>query len=149
MPFDIPDSWVWCRVGDLFTNIAGLAYKKDALNIKTDRMVRVLRGGNIDSEQYAFKADDVFISEEFVKPELLLRKNYMITPAVSSLDHIGKIALIDKNYSDVVVGGFVLMLIPFFDDEIMSKYFLYAFAAKSNAAKAVRALRRLPRLQES
>lgn len=149
MPFDIPDSWVWCRDGDLFTNIAGLAYKKDALNIKTDRMVRVLRGGNIGSEQYAFKADDVFISEEFVKPELLLRKNYMITPAVSSLDHIGKIALIDKNYSDVVVGGFVLMLIPFFDDEIMSKYFLYAFAAKSNAAKAVRALRRLPRLQES
>ena len=130
MPFDIPDSWEWCRVGDLFTNIAGLAYKKDALNIKTDRMVRVLRGGNIGSEQYAFKADDVFISEEFVKPELLLRKNYMITPAVSSLDHIGKIALIDKNYSDVVVGGFVLMLIPFFDDEIMSKYFLYAFAAK-------------------
>ena len=31
IPFDIPDSWEWCRVGDLFTNMAGLSYKKDAL----------------------------------------------------------------------------------------------------------------------
>ena len=93
-------------------------------------MVRVLRGGNIGEEQFYFKGDDVFISSELVKPELYLRKNYMITPAVSSLDHIGKIALIDKDYSDTVVGGFVLMLVPHFNDDVMSQYLLYAFAAK-------------------
>ena len=93
-------------------------------------MVRVLRGGNIGEEQFYFKGDDVFISSELVKPELYLRKNYMITPAVSSLDHIGKIALIDKDYSDTVVGGFVLMLIPHFNDDVVSEYLLYAFAAK-------------------
>ena len=110
--------------------MSGLAYKKDALAIKTDKMVRVLRGGNIGEEQFCFKNDDVFISSELVKPELYLRKNYMITPAVSSLDHIGKIALIDKDYSDTVVGGFVLMLIPHFNDDVVSEYLLYAFAAK-------------------
>ena len=110
--------------------MSGLAYKKDALAIKTDKMVRVLRGGNIGEEQFCFKNDDVFISSELVKPELYLRKNYMITPAVSSLDHIGKIALIDKDYSDTVVGGFVLMLIPHFNDDVVSQYLLYAFAAK-------------------
>ena len=110
--------------------MSGLAYKKDALAIKADKMVRVLRGGNIGEEQFYFKGDDVFISSELVKPELYLRKNYMITPAVSSLDHIGKIALIDKNYSDTVVGGFVLMLIPHFNDDVVSQYLLYAFAAK-------------------
>ena len=93
-------------------------------------MVRVLRGGNIGEERFYFKGDDVFISSELVKPELYLRKNYMITPAVSSLDHIGKIALIDKDYSDTVVGGFVLMLIPHFNDDVVSEYLLYAFAAK-------------------
>ena len=93
-------------------------------------MIRVLRGGNIGEEQFLFKGDDVFISSELVKPELYLRKNYMITPAVSSLDHIGKIALIDKDYSDTVVGGFVLMLIPHFNDDVVSEYLLYAFAAK-------------------
>ena len=110
--------------------MSGLAYKKDALAIKADKMVRVLRGGNIGEEQFYFKGDDVFISSELVKPELYLRKNYMITPAVSSLDHIGKIALIDKDYSDTVVGGFVLMLIPHFNDDVISEYLLYAFAAK-------------------
>ena len=110
--------------------MSGLAYKKDAIAIKTDKMVRVLRGGNIGEEQFCFKNDDVFISSELVKPELYLRKNYMITPAVSSLDHIGKIALIDKDYSDTVVGGFVLMLIPHFNDDVVSQYLLYAFAAK-------------------
>ena len=130
VPFEIPDSWEWCRVGDLFTNMAGLAYKKNNLSIKADRMIRVLRGGNIGEEQFYFKGDDVFISDEFVKPELYLKKNYMITPAVSSLDHIGKIALIDKDYSDTVVGGFVLMLIPFFNDDAISRYLLYAFTAK-------------------
>ena len=130
VPFEIPSSWEWCRVGDLFSNMSGLAYKKDALAIKADKMVRVLRGGNIGEEQFYFKGDDVFISSELVKPELYLRKNYMITPAVSSLDHIGKIALIDKDYSDTVVGGFVLMLIPHFNDDVISEYLLYAFAAK-------------------
>ena len=129
-PFEIPSSWEWCRVGDLFSNMSGLAYKKDALAIKADKMVRVLRGGNIGEEQFYFKGDDVFISSELVKPELYLRKNYMITPAVSSLDHIGKIALINKDYSDTVVGGFVLMLIPHFNDDVVSEYLLYAFAAK-------------------
>ena len=129
-PFEIPSSWEWCRVRDLFSNMSGLAYKKDALAIKADKMVRVLRGGNIGEEQFYFKGDDVFISSELVKPELYLRKNYMITPAVSSLDHIGKIALIDKDYSDTVVGGFVLMLIPHFNDDVVSEYLLYAFAAK-------------------
>ena len=130
VPFEIPSSWEWCRVGDLFSNMSGLAYKKDALAIKADKMIRVLRGGNIGEEQFLFKGDDVFISSELVKPELYLRKNYMITPAVSSLDHIGKIALIDKDYSDTVVGGFVLMLIPHFNDDVVSEYLFYAFAAK-------------------
>ena len=26
--FEIPSSWEWCRVGDLFSNMSGLAYKR-------------------------------------------------------------------------------------------------------------------------
>ena len=72
-PFEIPSSWEWCRVGDLFSNMSGLAYKKDSLAINADKMIRVLRGGNIGEEQFYFKSDDVFISSELVKPELYLR----------------------------------------------------------------------------
>ena len=56
-------------------------------------MVRELRGGNIGEEPFFFKSDGVFISGDLVKPELYLRKNYMIAPAVSSPDCIGKNAL--------------------------------------------------------
>ena len=64
-------------------------------------MATVLRGGNIGDKPFYFKSDGAFISGDLVKPELYLRKNYMIAPAVSSPDRIGKNALIDRNYSDV------------------------------------------------
>ena len=69
--------------------------------IKADKMVKVLRGGNIGEAPFFFKSDGVFISGDLVKPELYLRKNCMIAPAVSSPDDTGKIALIGKDYSDV------------------------------------------------
>ena len=47
--------------------------QKDTLAIKADKMIRVLRGGNIGEDQFYFKGDDVFISSELVKPELYLR----------------------------------------------------------------------------
>ena len=91
-------------------------------------MVRVLRGGNILDTSYVFKDDDIMISDKYVKSELFLKKNYLITPAVTSLEHIGKIGYVEKDYDDTVVGGFVLMLLPYYSDEVLSKYCLYLFA---------------------
>lgn len=69
--------------------------------IKADKMATVLRGGNIGEEPFFFEGDGAFISGDLVKPELCLRKDYMIAPAVSSPDRIGKNVLIDRDYSDV------------------------------------------------
>ncbi|WP_448909411.1 restriction endonuclease subunit S [Holdemanella biformis] len=124
----MPTGWDWCNVGNLFANSTGLSYKKDQLNKKSNSMIRVLRGGNIQDGNYIFKKDDIFISSEFVKQDLFLKKGYMITPAVTSLEHIGKIALIDKDYDNIVVGGFVLMLKPIFQYYIMLQYLLLFFS---------------------
>ena len=129
-PFEIPDSWKWVRVTECVSNKTGLAYKKAALEKKSDFMIRVLRGGNITNLQYCFKSDDVMISSEFVKKDLVLQKNTIITPAVTSLENIGKMALIGKNYDNVVVGGFVLMLLPHISNTIFAKYLLYIFSSK-------------------
>ena len=129
-PFDIPESWKWVRVGQCFANKTGLSYKKDALDIQSDKMVRVLRGGNILDLNYVLKPDDIWISAEFVKTELYLQRNTIITPAVTSLEHIGKMGRIDSNYSDMVVGGFVLMLIPHYPEDTLSKYLLYAMSSR-------------------
>ena len=129
VPFDIPDNWLWIRTGDCVSNKSGLSYNKESLDKKSDKMIRVFRGGNINDLSYVIKEDDVMISPEFNDPSLLLRKNWIITPAVTSLEHVGKMARIEKDYDDVVVGGFVLMLIPHIDNDVFSKYLLYAFSS--------------------
>ena len=68
-------------------------------------MVRILRGGNINNEKYLFKDNDLFISSEYVKEELYLKKNTLITPAVSSLEQTGKIARIDKDFNNNIIGS--------------------------------------------
>ena len=132
LPFDIPDNWRWCQVGDFFSNASGLSYKKGMLSEKSSEMVRILRGGNIGTEEYFFREDDQFIKKEYVDDALYLKKGYMITPAVTSLNHIGKIGLIEQDYTDVVAGGFVLMLMPYFDNDIISRFLLYWFDTKEH-----------------
>lgn len=73
-----------------------------------------------------FKDDDVQISAKYVPKELLLTSGTFISPAVSSLEKIGKTALVSQDYFDVVVGGFVLMLTPTFTDKNLRQY-LYQF----------------------
>ena len=85
-------------------------------------MVRVLRGGNIGEEPFFFEGDGAFISGDLVKPDLCLRKNYMIAPAVSSPDRIGKNALIDRDYSDVFTACSVQALS---NPEIRSRLFRF------------------------
>jgi type I restriction enzyme S subunit len=123
IPFEIPESWEWVRLGNLVSNQTGLSYNKGDLEKKVDNPIRVLRGGNIQNGSWCTKVDDVMIAPEYVKkPNLTLQKNTFITPAVTSLEHLGKTALIEENHSDIVAGGFVLYLLPFYRDDILSKY---------------------------
>ena len=130
IPFDIPETWKWVRLGDCISTNTGISYKKENLSKKSNIMVRVLRGGNIQDMDYIFKEDDIFISREFIKNnDLFLKKNSIITPAVTSLEHVGKMAMIEKDYYNVVVGGFVLTINPYFYNDYFSKYFLFVFSS--------------------
>ena len=122
LPFDIPTSWEWCRLGDLIYTKTGLAYSKPNLEIKSDNMIRVLRGGNISNGFWTMKSDDVMISSEFVKSDLYLHKGVFITPAVTSWENMGKTALVREDYDNVVVGGFVLMMCPYYIDGSLEEY---------------------------
>ena len=128
IPFEIPESWEWVRLGELVSNQTGLSYSKGDLEKIVDNPIRVLRGGNIQNGSWCTKADDVMIAPEYVKkPNLNLQKNTFITPAVTSLEHLGKTALIEEDHSDIVAGGFVLYLLPFYRDDILSKYLSFYF----------------------
>jgi len=113
LPFEIPDSWSWTRLGFITSNEAGLSYNKEYLNDETGPFIRVLRGGNIEEGRWFTREDDVIISQKYVKNCLLLKKGTFITPAVTSIERMAKTALIEDDQKDVVVGGFVLMIKPF------------------------------------
>ena len=115
LPFDIPDNWTWIRLGDIVYTQTGLSYSKGDLEKKVSNPIRVLRGGNIQSGSWCTKDDDVMIAPEFVKKDIFLKKNSFITPAVTSLEHLGKTALIREDHNDIVAGGFVLYLMPYDD----------------------------------
>ncbi len=127
LPFEIPDTWRWTTLGELILDSTGLSYKKENLADKRDPMVRVLRGGNIEEGQMMFRADDIMISAKYVPDNLYLRQGTFISPAVSSLEKIGKTALVEQDYNNVVAGGFVLLLSPLYSDNNLGKYLYYFF----------------------
>ena len=126
LPFQIPETWVWCKVKDLLEIQTGASFKKEQTNANK-KGIRILRGGNILPNKYIFKDDDVFVSEEFVNANTILKKNSIITPAVTSLENIGKMAVIEKDYKNVSSGGFVFIISPYIQDfnhSLLLAYFL-------------------------
>lgn len=57
IPFDIPKTWCWIRLGELIRVIGGVSYKKGDV-VKNG--IRILRGGNIQAMKVLTDEDDVF-----------------------------------------------------------------------------------------
>lgn len=123
IPFDIPEGWVWCRLKSICSIFTGATFKKE--DSRTDQKgIRILRGGNILPFKITFNADDIFLSPNFVKENILLKRNDIVTPAVTSLENVGKMARIKDNLIDVTVGGFVFVLRLYYSDDWLSQYLL-------------------------
>ena len=123
--FDLPVGWSFARLSSLFSIQTGASFKKEqASNDKTK--IRILRGGNITQNGYYFFDNDIFIDRILVANSILLRKNDIITPAVTSLENIGKLALIGCDYDNVSAGGFVFICRPYFAINTLAKFLLIA-----------------------
>jgi len=133
IPFEIPESWEWARLGSVMALGSGLGYKKPDLTVSSNRMIRVLRGGNISADDKIVLQDgDVFIAEQFVDPALLLHPGQIITPAVTSLENVGKAALVQDEMPDTVCGGFVFFLTPFINDKRLCEYLYFWLIAPAH-----------------
>ena len=128
IPFDIPDSWEWVSLGTLLQIQTGASFKKEETN-NNQIGVRILRGGNILPNKYSFKEDDIFIDKQLVSENILLKKDDLITPAVTSIENVGKMARIMQDYDNVSAGGFVFILRLFAKSSTTAQYLCYAIQA--------------------
>ena len=130
IPFDIPANWNWCRLKDVVSIFTGATFKKEDASTGS-KGVRVLRGGNISPFELVMKPDDLFLPCAKIKESILLRHNDIVTPAVTSLENIGKAARVQKELNDVTVGGFVFILRSFLCNDWLSQYLLALLGSPS------------------
>ena len=128
IPFEIPESWSWIRLSNICSICTGATFKKEDAT-QNQSGVRILRGGNILPFRICIKDDDIFIPRDAVKDNILLRQNDIVTPAVTSLENIGKMARIESDMPTTTIGGFVFILRPYLNDDILSEYLLSAMSA--------------------
>ncbi len=107
-PFEIPNNWRWCSLGDLVDMVSGTSYKKDDVRTKG---VRILRGGNIVNDELVLADDDVFLPDEYANLEKNIRKDdIIIVASTGSQKVIGKPALIRQNYDKTQIGAFLRII---------------------------------------
>ena len=107
-PFEIPNNWRWCSLGDLIDMVSGTSYKKDDVRTKG---VRILRGGNIVNDELVLAEDDVFLPDEYANLEKNIRKDdIIIVASTGSQKVIGKPALIRQNYDKTQIGAFLRII---------------------------------------
>ena len=145
---NLPIGWKICCVSDIAYLRTGATFDKaNVLLSNKNERIRVLRGGNISTYKIDFRADDFFIPTAIVNPSIYVQQYDIVTPAVTSLENIGKMARVSTNpTSNYTVGGFVYLLTPLLKNDIFSKFLLYqltstwfikqlqAIAKKSGAA---------------
>ena len=107
--FDLPNGWSWCRLKDICSIFTGATFKKEE-TVTTKEGVRILRGGNISPFELRIKDDDIFLTKDKVKEDIILKENDILTPAVTSLENIGKMVRVNSDMPNTTVGGFVFIL---------------------------------------
>ena len=106
IPFDIPESWKWCRLGDLIQIIAGVSYQK---NDVTTKGVRILRGGNLKEDANIYlNDDDVFLPNSYSDVTTsVMCGDIIIVASIGSISVIGRPAIARDDMPGVQIGAFL------------------------------------------
>ena len=65
VPFEIPSSWEWCKLGDVVSFLGGFAYKSNTYVSSSNW--QVIRIGNVKNDNLLLDNQPIFVSEEIGK----------------------------------------------------------------------------------
>ncbi len=110
-PYDIPESWVWVRLGEVAEVIRGLTFSKSSKAPK-DGYILVLRGGNIDSQTEKLRYDDnIYVDESIPKEEqYLVDGDCLIVASSGTKSSVGKSCYVEKIPPKTSFGGFMMVV---------------------------------------
>ena len=114
IPFDIPENWVWIRMGDVVQLVSGTSFSKNDTN---EDDIRIIRGGNIDdtSNELLLLDDDTYVSGRlYDKEKEPAIGDIIIVGSTGSKKVIGKPAFVEHIYENVQIGAFLRIIRPTF-----------------------------------
>lgn len=123
------DSWATKTLGEVCEFYRGLTYKKsDEVELSTNI---ILRSNNVDLAKHKLNFDELkYISDNIQIPDnkKVKSNSLLICTANGSKSHLGKVAIIDKDYG-YAFGGFMGLLIP--NTALHFKFLFYTMISKN------------------
>lgn len=111
--------------------IGGLIYDKvDEVPFATDRIVLTASNIDLSKGKLVFDTKLIYLRDTYsISPDLTVKKNdIVISMSSGSLKHLGKVALADSDYDNMMVGGFLGILRC--DSEEMANALYYRLMSK-------------------
>lgn len=138
-PYELPEGWKWCRLGDFINFFRGVSYKKnDAHNEKQENDCLIIRGGNIDEGCINLNSDNVFVNKSLVSENQIIKKNdVIIVTSTGSIKVIGRAGVSASDYEDVAFGAFLTLARP---NEKANKSFVNQYFQSSLYRERIRQL---------
>ena len=126
IPFEIPDGWEWCRMGELISYQNGYAYTSSELN-KEGKGLPVIKSGNLMTYEVVLKPNNDYVENPSTKMlASAIKKGDLLMCLSSQSDNpepLGKTAIYKAN-NTALLNQRVLKMRPWLED--MLEYMYYA-----------------------
>ena len=126
IPFDIPQGWEWCRLGELISYQNGYAYTSSELN-KEGKGLPVIKSGNLMTYEVVLKPNNDYVENPSTKMlASAIKKGDLLMCLSSQSDNpepLGKTAIYKAN-NTALLNQRVLKMRPWLED--MLEYMYYA-----------------------
>lgn len=133
-PFEIPEGWMWVRVGDIFAHNTGKAMNSSAKKVKKSGFIRkFITTSNLYWNSFDFSSvKEMFFSDNELERCTVTKGDLLMCEGGA---YFGRTAIWDYDY-DVCFQNHIHRLRPYGSVELLFFYYLFYFYKTTNMMKA-------------